>query len=323
MGEFELIRRYFATQTSMHTSVLLGIGDDAALLQPEAAELLVVSVDSLVEGTHFLPEIAPADLATRLLGAAVSDLAAMGARPAWFTLALTLPEANPDWLAAFAQSLSQRATELGIDLIGGDTTRGPLSLTAQVMGWVKPNQVIRRQGAQPGDLILVTGQLGDSRAGLQTLLEQAAETPEIAYLRQRFYRPEPRLAWAQHLAPWVSAGLDISDGLLADLNHLLAPGHLGAELYLEQVPVSAALCLYQPDSYQRYQWALTGGEDFELCLTLPAPLWSQQQSQWQAQGIEIQCIGQVSAQPGIRVWQGDHLFQPEQQGYDHFRRQDG
>ena len=192
LGEFELIRRYFA-EASTDASVALGIGDDCALLIPEPGEAMAVSIDTLVEGTHFLPGTPPEHLATRLLGASVSDLAAMGARPAWFTLALTLPDATEEWLEPFAISLINTAKQMNIRLVGGDTTRGPLCLSAQVHGFVPVDKALKRQGAQVGDLICVTGTLGDSRGGLETLLKHDAESDQVRYLQQRFYAPTPRL----------------------------------------------------------------------------------------------------------------------------------
>ncbi|MCV6591036.1 MAG: thiamine-phosphate kinase [Marinobacterium sp.] len=315
MGEFDLIRRYFATQPATD-SVPLGIGDDCALLQLPAGRQLAVSIDTLVEGTHFLPGTDPARLAERLLGAAVSDLAAMGAQPLWFTLALTLPEATESWLEPFARRLAQRAAELNIVLVGGDTTRGPLALSAQVHGTVAPGLALTRQGARAGDLICVTGTLGDSAAGLQTLFDQLPAGEHVDVLRQRYYCPQPRLAAGQQLAGCASACLDISDGLLGDLSHILAAATqpLGAEIVVDDLPLSMAL-LAQYGPVQGHKWALSGGEDFELCFTLPV----QQRAVLARLPVTATVVGRIIERPGLYLQYSDgQLISTSAQGFDHF-----
>jgi len=315
MGEFELIRRYFACQPAT-ASVALGIGDDCALLQIPAGQQLAVSIDSLVEGTHFLSGTDPARLAERLLGAAVSDLAAMGASPLWFTLALTLPEASETWLEPFARRLAERSAELGIVLVGGDTTRGPLALSAQVHGAVAPGKALTRSGAQPGDLICVTGTLGDSAAGLQTLLDNTPTSSDVAFLQQRYYCPQPRLAVGQQLAGVASACLDISDGLLGDLNHILQASAqpLGAQIVTDQLPLSAAM-LQQFDYIQGHKWALSGGEDFELCFTLPAA----RRDILETLATPVTVVGEVLSRPGIFLQYPDgQLITVPPSGFNHF-----
>lgn len=319
MGEFELIRQYFC-QAGKGPGVREGIGDDCAVLKVPADRELVVSIDTLVEGVHFLSGTDPAHLAWRVLGAAVSDLAAAAATPAWMTLALTLPGADADWLEPFARALSERAAQLGISLVGGDTTRGPqLVLSVQVHGLVEPGQALLRRGAQPGDRILVSGTLGDSRAGLETLL-YPVDNPDAdtAWLQQRFYRPEPRLALAQAIRPALHAGLDISDGLLADLGHLLEASAVGAEIHLPRLPLSAALQRRFPDQAQH--WALSGGEDFELCLSVPPEQVEACQRQAQALGVALTDVGIMTATTGLRVL--DAKGAPVEglgRGYDHFK----
>ncbi len=312
LGEFELIRRFFA-DAATDDSVALGIGDDCALLVPKAGEVMAVSIDTLVEGTHFLPGSDPAYLASRLLGASVSDLAAMGAEPAWFTLALSLPQADPEWLGPFTTSLAQCAGAFGIRLVGGDTTRGPLTLTAQVHGFVPAEQALTRNGAQAGDLVCVTGTLGDSRAGLEELLAgKDADTPHAQYLAQRFFAPTPRLATGMALRGHARACIDISDGLLADLGHLLENGTLGAEIDPDSLPLSAALNA-SVDKTQAQQWALTGGEDFELCFTLPAT----KRDLLTTLPEPVTVVGTITEQSGIRV-----AGKPAdvKGGYDHFAK---
>lgn len=318
MGEFELIRRYFESAVAANGTVALGIGDDCALLRaPMDGSLLAVSIDTLVEGVHFLPGTDPAQLAQRLLGAAVSDLAAMAATPAWFTLALTLPQADPQWLEPFATALAARAAELGIALVGGDTTHGPLTLTVQVHGWVQPETALRRDRAQVGDCVLVSGTLGDSRGGLQTLLDHDDSNDGVDWLRQRFYRPEPRVELAQALASGLHAGIDISDGLLADLGHILEQSGVGARIDLEQLPLSNALVEYA-GLEQAQHWALNGGEDFELCLTAAPDQLPRLEQLAAEQGVRLSCIGWIDAEPGLNLYsQGEPLAVPAA-GYDHF-----
>ncbi|GGB98718.1 thiamine-monophosphate kinase [Marinobacterium zhoushanense] len=318
MGEFELIRRYFASVAQSRPDVALGIGDDCALLVPQVdGAQLAVSIDTLVEGTHFLPGTRADYLAQRLLGAAVSDLAAMAARPAWFTLALTLPEASPEWLESFSKALAERAQELDIALVGGDTTRGPLTLSVQVHGWVEPDRAVKRSGAREGDLILVSGTLGDSRAGLQTLLDEEPEQASNAYLRRRFYCPQPRIALARALAPWLHSGIDISDGLVADLGHIAHSSGLGACVELETLPLSDQLLAYAGVE-QAQRWALSGGEDFELCLTAAPEQLQYCLREAAALGIRLSCIGRMHEGQGVQLLLHGEPCTAGPAGYDHF-----
>ncbi|WP_151671655.1 thiamine-phosphate kinase [Nitrincola schmidtii] len=322
MGEFELIQRYFVRKQPTSSNVLLGIGDDAALLHVPEGELLVVSVDTLVSGVHFLPDTPAERVAQRALGAAVSDLAAMGARPLWYTLALTLPDLSESWLDSFASALAQRSAELGITLIGGDTTRGPLALSLTVHGSVSKEHALKRQGACVGDWVAVTGTLGDSRAGLESLLHpQKASLSSLEWLRERFYQPEPRLTMAQAMAPYLTSAIDISDGLMADLGHILKASDCGAELDVERLPYSEALIDFTKDEQKREEWALTGGEDFELCVTFSQQHWSRLQSIAQVQQVPLTVIGRIIAAPTLCLLkQGEPLVQGySQQGYDHFK----
>lgn len=319
MGEFELIRRYFG-HAAAGAGVVEGIGDDCAVLQVPAGQELVVSIDTLVEGVHFLPEIPPAELAWRLIGAALSDLAAAAAQPAWLTLALTLPKADPEWLEPFARALAECCEQQGIALVGGDTTRGDrLVLSAQVHGWVETGQALLRSGAQPGDRVLVSGTLGDSRAGLESLLHPvSAPTQEIRWLQQRFYRPQPRTALARALRPHVHAGLDISDGLLADLGHMLDASGVGADIETCCLPLSGALAHCYPD--QALKWALSGGEDFELCLAVPEAAVTTCLQLAEQHGVRLTGIGWITDVPGLRVNDAEgHDLAGLSQGYDHFK----
>lgn len=321
LGEFDLIKRYFAplAEASSDASVALGVGDDCAILNCPEGHQLVVSIDSLVEGTHFLQGTPADQLASRLFGAAVSDLAAMGAKPAWITLALTLPQANELWLERFSQKLGQLCLQYGISLIGGDTTKGPLSLTAQVHGFVPVGKALKRSGAQKGDLICVSGRLGDSRGGLEGLLNGFPDSRGVEYLSERFFAPSPRVELGLALTDKASAAIDISDGLLSDLSHILkASGAsdepLGARLQLEALPLSEELVSCFGEEQAR-QWALSGGEDFELCFTLPAEHLPTLHNLPEA----IAVIGKITDDADIRLYDRGQECELSGAGYDHFK----
>lgn len=270
MDEFALIQRYFARLTPPSPNVLLGIGDDCALLAPPAGRSLAVSIDSQVEGVHF-PVGAPArQVGSRVACCALSDLAAMGAEPLWATLALTLPKADTQWLEGFAEGLASVLRRFNVALVGGDTTSGPLSITLQVHGSVSPEHALRRSGAQVGDRIYVTGYLGDGAAAL-ALLQGRIEVPASAqaYLTERFYAPEPQIEVGLRLAGLASSAIDISDGLLADLGHILARSQVGARLELTALPLNPCWAAQvEPESARC--WALSGGDDYQLCFTFAA-----------------------------------------------------
>lgn len=320
MDEFALIRRYF-TPTQRPETVLLGVGDDCALLQIPAGQCLAVSVDTCVEGVHFPVSATGEQVATRALCTALSDLAAMGARPLWVTLALTLPSPKPDWLQAFSQGLQAMANTYGFTLVGGDTTCGPLTVTLQVHGAVCPNKALKRSGAKAGDGMYVTGYLGDGGAGLAVVQGQLqlGEAASQA-LTQRFYQPQPQLLAGQILAGEATACIDISDGLLADISHLCHASGLGAQVHLEQLPLSPhwASCVPQP---QALQWALQGGDDYQLCFTLPPHKAPALLARLAQQGVMVTHIGQMLPTPGLCVL---HQGQPTPftaAGYTHFANQ--
>lgn len=270
-SEFQLIQQFFQREQAEQPAagVLLGIGDDCALLQIPNGQQLAVTVDTLVAGVHFPVDADPQLIAERALRTNLSDLAAMGADPLWFTLALTLPDANEDWLRSFSRGLFACAREYGIALVGGDTTSGPLTITIQAMGAIAPQQTMRRDGANAGDFILVTNTLGDGAAALASIQNKCTFNDEhTEYLLQRFYRPIPRLSESALIRELASSALDISDGLVADLQHICDVSDLGAVIDIENIPLSAAV-LSLADSGQAYQWALAGGDDYELCFTVP------------------------------------------------------
>jgi len=315
MGEFDLIKRYFhRPELRSGQDMVLGPGDDCALLQLPFKHQLAVTSDTFVADVHFFADMSADKIAQRCLAASVSDLAAMGATPAWFNLCLTLPQADENWLSSFSQGLAEQAIACGISLAGGDTTRGPLTISIHAMGWTPIGQAITRSGAQPGDAIMVSGSLGDSAAGLRVMQDQrdAEDT-----LSKRFWNPTPRIALGQWLRNKATACLDVSDGLVQDLGHILTASGCGADLQLLDFPLSPELQLHVPLS-QAQNYALSGGEDFELCFTLPARYAADAQAYSKAQGLPLTAIGQVSAELGCRVWQGDERLPTPSQGYQHF-----
>lgn len=319
-SEFELIDRYFSSAAAEAADVVLGLGDDCALVQPPATdELLANSTDTLVEGIHFLPDISAEDLAWRLVSASVSDLAAMGARPLWLSLAITLPDSNEAWLAAFSRGLKAALKTYSIRLIGGDTTSGSTRvLTAHVQGAVKPQQALKRSGAQVGDLVFVSGTLGDSRAGLELLIKAVEESVVAEFLTQRFLRPTARIELGLRLSPLASAAIDISDGLLADLSHILKSSGVGALVHLEQVPLSSSIkALYSRE--QSLAWAASGGEDFELCFTVPEYRQAEIESLAEELKLELTCIGEIRTGCELQVlFEGAPWAPSGAQGFDHF-----
>lgn len=317
LGEFELIRQFFASARCAQAcaGVDLGIGDDCALLTLPAGEQLAVSTDTLVAGVHF-PEGADAFLlAQRGLAAAVSDLAATGAAALGFTLALTLPAADPVWLKAFAQGLDRMAGLCGLALVGGDTTRGPLSMTFTVMGSVPVGQALTRSGARAGDLLCVGGSLGDAAAALPLVLGQATAAAEIAQpLLARYWTPQPQLALGMALRGKATAALDISDGLLADCAHLATASAMAVQIELSRLPIAeAALALLGEARAQ--QCALAGGDDYRLVFSLPAHELQSLQAQWP----QVTVIGRVICGSGVQLFDasGQQLPLPVG-GYQHF-----
>lgn len=316
MGEFELIRRYFAAAPCAQAAegVALGIGDDCALLQPAAGTQLALSTDTLVAGVHFPQSCDPFLLGQRALAVSVSDLAAMGAEPLGFTLALTLPEAEPDWLEGFARGLSQMAGQCAIALVGGDTTRGPLSLTLTVFGQLPAGQALTRSGARPGDLLCVGGSLGDAAGALPLVLgQQPAEGGEADYLLQRYWSPAPQLALGRWLRSRASAALDVSDGLLADCGHIAAASAVALQIECDSLPLSSALRSLAGD--RALACALSGGDDYRLAFTLPAQWLPALQAQWP----EAVVIGRAVSGQGVQLLDGaGRRLEPPRAGYQHF-----
>ncbi|MGP4123269.1 MAG: thiamine-phosphate kinase [Sodalis sp. (in: enterobacteria)] len=319
-GEFDLIDRYFNRIRSARQDVLLGIGDDCALLSIAEKKWIAVSTDTLVSGTHFLLNISPSDLGYKSLAVSLSDLAAMGAEPAWLSLALTLPLVDEDWLAAFSNSLFQQLDYYDMQLIGGDTSRGPLSLTLTIQGLIPAGRALTREGARIGDWLYVTGTLGDSAAGLAILQNrlQVKHAQDNQYLLDRHLRPEPRILQGQALRSLASAAIDISDGMITDLCHILARSDCGARINLDDIPTSPALLRHvTPD--QALRWALGGGEDYELCFTVPEINRGALDIALSHTGTLFTCIGQICPRgEGIQFMRNYQPVEYDWDGYEHF-----
>ena len=321
MAEFDLIEHIRARTRHARGDVLLGIGDDAALLQPAPGMQLVACTDTLNVGVHFPEHTAPAALGWKALAVNLSDLAAMGAEPAWALLALSLPAPDTAFVAELAAGFAQLAARHEVALIGGDTTRGPLSLTVTALGQIPPGAALLRSGARVGDAVLVTGTLGDAAAGLalaQGKLSGVVAADE-AFLRRRLDQPEPRVAAGLALRGLATACIDISDGLLADLGHVCTASGVGAEIELGALPLSAALSATMAYA-QAQALALSGGDEYELCFCVAPAQVEAALARVQAAGCMARVIGRIVATPGVRVIdaQQGRGFEPTRRGYEHF-----
>lgn len=316
MDEFDLIARYFAPLEIPSPDIRIGIGDDAAVLAWPAGEQLVVAVDTLVDGVHFPHALRADAVGHRLAAVNLSDLAAMGARPRHATLALTLPTLDEAWLAAFARGLGEALGAAQVSLVGGDTTRGPLTLSLQVMGGVA-GAAMSRRGAQVGDIIAVSGTLGDARAGLDLALADPAAASDDPLLA-RFLWPTPRLALGQGLRGRAHAAIDVSDGLVADLGHVMHQSGCGADIEVSRLPLSSALRAAVGVDTAR-EFALAGGDDYELALCIPPASWAAAEALARQLDVPLTAIGRVTAGRGVRCLDGQGRdVAPMTRGYRHF-----
>lgn len=322
MGEFELIDRFFrrngAAAANAPSGVVLGIGDDCALLAPRPGMQLAVSCDMLVEGRHFLSTVAPEMLAHKALAVNLSDLAACGAQPLAFTLALSMPRADEAFLAPFARGLFALADAHGIALVGGDTTAGPLNVCVTVMGEVPAGQALRRSGARAGDRVWVSGRLGDARLALEVFRGTLTVSGDVfADTRRAMEMPQPRVALGVALRGVASSAVDLSDGLLGDLGHVLKASHVGATLDEATLPCSDAVAAL--DIPWRRTCLLHGGDDYELLFTAPAASDAAVMAAAATAGVPVTAIGRIDAEPGLRLRdaQGQAVGAPLR-GFDHF-----
>ena len=316
IGEFEIIERYF-TRPSGDPDVLIGVGDDAAVIAVRG--LAAVTVDTLVAGVHFPDGIAPTLLGYRALAVNLSDLAAMGAEPRWCTLALTLPEPDELWLDGFSRGLFELAERHGVSLVGGDLTRGPLTITVQLMGRIDGERMLTRGGGNLGDDVYVTGTLGDSAAGI-ALINERVDTPPGsagAALKARFYKPAPRVDAGLALRTLASAAIDVSDGLLADLGHICERSGCGALIDVERVPLSAELLSTFPPQIALAH-ALGGGDDYELCFAAPPSRAEQIDRALEATGTTATRIGQLVAGQEVVCRRDGEPYAPRVLGFRHF-----
>ena len=313
LSEFEIIRQIFQQQKVDRNDVLLGIGDDAAVTKVPEGHELALAMDTLIGGVHFPENMKPADIGYRSLAVNLSDLAAMGAEPAWVTLALTIPESNESWLRAFASGLMSLAAQYNLQLIGGDMTRGALSITVQVHGFLPTKQILVRSGAHPGDSIYITGTLGDAAAGLASWQQT---DKSFAWLKQRFTRPVPRIEAGFALRGIATSVIDVSDGLIADLGHILESSNVGAKLKMANLPLSLAIC-EKFDLEQAREMALSGGDDYELCFTAPSN--KQEQISKLVKVCQFVEIGVIEAEPGLRCLLPDGAqYDSVGSGFQHF-----
>ena len=319
LSEFDLIETYFSHSTQ-RDDVILGIGDDAALLQAPNDCQIALTTDTMVEGVHFSPGADPQALGHKLMAVNLSDLAAMGAEPTWATLAATLPEADADWLRAFSRGLLEMAARYRVQLVGGDITRGALTLTVQAAGTTPNGLALTRSGAKPGDLIYVSGTLGDAGMALLVLQGQVADMPtsDRERLAARLHWPEPRVELGLALRGIASAAIDISDGLVADLGHILAASGVGGVLQVERLPISP-LVRDHLEAAGGWSLPLSAGDDYELCFTIPP----ERQPNLEAAIIQtpLPCtwVGTIEAQNGLRCVMGDgSAMMMVSNGYQHF-----
>lgn len=318
VSEFDLIDAFFKSGGASRDDVILGIGDDCALLSPPPGKLLAFSTDTLISGVHFPVETSPEDIGYKSLAVNLSDLAAMGAEPAWVSLAISLPEPDERWLRRFMQGFSELAHSSGVALVGGDTTRGDLSITISVTGFVDTETNFTRHNARPGDVICVTGTLGDAAAGLKLILEKDTVASEYAELRQQLNRPQPQLKAAELLQPFRVAAIDLSDGLLSDLSHICEASQCGAQIRLEDLPASKSLCDYlSTDSTWPYQ--VNAGDDYQLCFTCDKNDYDHIKAIMSHHSIPLTAIGVIRTEPGISCsYQGTVQPVNTSSGYNHF-----
>ncbi|CAI8166284.1 MAG: Thiamine-monophosphate kinase [Pseudidiomarina mangrovi] len=320
-AEFDLIDSYFTHRQPQRNDVVVGIGDDGAVLNCPANNQLVVVTDTMVAGVHFDQHVPARAIGHKIVAVNLSDLAAMGAEPAWVSLALTLPSIDHEWLTGFAQGLRDICEYYGCQLIGGDTTQGPLSVTVTAHGWLPQGTAIRRDGAKPGDWLFVSGALGD--AGLALAAQQKRiRIADDHYRRacERLFMPSPRVALGQSLRGIASSAIDVSDGLVADLQHLLKASHVGARLSLQELPLSLAMT-ESVDQQRAIELALTSGDDYELCFTVPESRRGVFDTLVARSASKPTCIGRITSEPGKLKLELDgepwQLAQPA--GYQHFQ----
>ncbi|RUO24411.1 thiamine-phosphate kinase [Aliidiomarina minuta] len=318
MTEFEVIASYFNAGQQSRGDVILGQSDDCAIVRTTPQTHIAVTTDTMVAGVHFDEKVPPRALGHKLVAVNLSDLAAMGAEPAWLSLAITMPEVNTSWLEEFSAGLHELANYYNCQLIGGDTTRGPLTLTLTAQGLLPEDQLLTRRGANPGDWIYVSGTLGDAAAALAAQRGEISVCPvQQQQLEERLFYPTPRITLGQALRPIATSAIDISDGLAADLSHILKRSEVGARLQVNNLPYSNALNGNIAVEQQRH-FALHGGDDYELCFTIPEASRGTLETALAHIGVDVTCVGQIEANGGLRLFDGDNELPSSIVGYQHF-----
>ena len=319
MKEFELIKKYFTEQRVKRKDVVLGIGDDCAILSPTERQNIAVTTDTLIAGVHF-PKSTPARaVGHKAIAVNLSDLAAMGAEPSWVSLAMTLPEIDESWVEEFCQGIFELCEFYNVQLIGGDTTQGPLSITVTAQGLIPANKQITRQGAKAGDWLYVTGEIGDAALAVEHHYGNVELNDKAkSHTYQRLNYPKPRALAGQVLRDYATSAIDLSDGLIADLTHICRDSKIGVNLVLEHLPISAILSetLGQEAALEL---ALQGGDDYELLFTVTEDNKVGMETSLANMGIQVTCIGQVNASEKITTTLNSQPSKINVQGYEHFQ----
>ena len=318
MNEFEIIRRYFESK-NLPVSVKLGVGDDGAIIHNDPAKNLVVATDTLVSGVHFPADSSPCDIGYRSVVVNVSDIAAMGGKPEWMTLALSLSETNPEWLKGFSKGLFLAADEYSLNLIGGDLTKAEQNIiTIQMIGEVDTDAQLLRSNAQPGELLFVSGTLGDAAAGLEQFEKKVALNQYNQYLIERFFRPTARVDIGQAIMDYASSSIDISDGLIGDLKKIMSASDVGALINIEDIPLSKEMLkIYDPKKSQAF--ALSGGDDYELLFTAPAENLSKIMDISKEKDQKITHIGNITENKNLECRKEGVTYEYQDEGYLHFK----
>lgn len=324
MNEFALIRDYFARPNFVRKDVILGVGDDAAITQVPQGQYLATTTDTLLEGVHFLPEASPEAIAHKAIAVNLSDLAAMGAEPAWINLSLSVERVDQQWLASFSEKINELTQYFSIQLIGGDTVKGKTAVTITAQGFVPADSMLTRSGAQPGDWLFLTGTVGDAAAGLAFLKKDITIDDKTAaeYLVKRHYFPTPRVLAGTTLRRLATSCIDVSDGLLQDLGHIVDGSSVGALVHLDKLPISEALGNTIKDLEQALTYACTGGDDYELLFSIPEEHRVSMETAMANYNLPVTCIGQITgAQGKIDLRLNDETFSfaaIKDKGFQHF-----
>lgn len=323
LNEFSVIRNFFSRSQYTRKDVILGIGDDAAVTKVPPGQLLVTTTDTLLEGVHFLQGTDPAAIAHKSIATNLSDLSAMGAEPSWINLSLSIPSADTEWLETFSSKVHELCEYYSVQLIGGDTVKGNLSVTITAQGFVPPDSYLGRDGANKGDWVFVTGTLGDAAAGLAILKDELAcsTNSNRLYLTERHNYPSPRVLAGTALRRLASSCLDVSDGLLQDMQHILDASNVGAVIYLDELPVSKALGETISELEHALELACHGGDDYELLFTVPEEHRVSVESAMSSYNIQCTCIGQITGankKLDLRLKGERYQFDDSHEGYKHF-----